>query len=251
MKPPAKLKSQIDSLPLGKPLYYHATASSTMDLAREYAKWGAPHGTLVIAEKQTKGRGRLGRVWASPKGGLYASFIVHPQRLLEEIPQLSLVAGLSVAEAVRDITGLHPLIRWPNDLLIHEQKVCGILVEAASGAVIIGVGLNVASDPKKLPPEATSLRACAAACTDINALTLAVCRHLSTWYSVWTTSGLAPIRESLRYWMGLFGRLVRIKAGASHFEGTVVDLDEKGRLVVRLDTGLHRALTVGEVTFLR
>lgn len=246
-----RLKTQLKDLPLGQSLHYFASVSSTMDAARELARNGAPHGTIVVAAKQLKGRGRMNRVWVSPKGGLYASFIVRPHRAIEEIPQLSLVAGLSVAEAIRDIAKLHPAIRWPNDLLLQDQKVCGILVEACHGAVIIGIGINVSTNPRELPPEAISLKACAAASTDIEALMVAVCRHLSAWYAVWSTSSFAPIREALRPWIGLFGRVVRVRAGTHQFEGTAVDLDEAGQLVIRLDFGLHRALAVGEVTFLR
>lgn len=242
---------RVKDLPLGKLLHDYGVVSSTMDVAREHLRHGAAHGTLIVAERQLKGRGRLGRGWASPKGGLYASFIVRPHRAVEEVPQLSLVAGLSVAEAIRDVAGLYPSIRWPNDLLLQEQKVCGILVEACSQAVIIGIGLNVKTNPRELPPQATSLKACAAASTSIDRLLVAICRHLSAWYGIWSTSGFPPIREALRPWMGLFGCFVHVRAGTNHFEGTAVDLDEAGRLVIRLDFGLHRALAVGEVTFLR
>ena len=141
-----------------------------MEIAHELAADGAPEGTLVWAARQEQGRGRLGRVWASPEGGLYCSLILRPMRAPAEIPQLSLVAGLSTAEAIHEVTQLHPAIRWPNDLLLGGKKVAGILAEGQSHslrpAVVIGIGINVSTDPRELPETATSLHAAGAACDD-------------------------------------------------------------------------------------
>ena len=106
---------------------------STMDVAHALAAEGAVEGTLVWTLRQTQGRGRQGRAWASPAGGAYFSIVVRPARPSAEIPQLSLVAGLALAEAVQEVTRLHPSIRWPNDLLINGKKVAGILSEGVRG----------------------------------------------------------------------------------------------------------------------
>lgn len=246
---------------------------STMEIAHRLAVDGAPEGTLVWAARQEQGRGRLGRVWSSPKGGAYFSLILHPARPPAEIPQLSLVAGLAAAEAIQQLTGLFPAIRWPNDVLLNGLKVAGILVEARGDAVIVGIGINVTTRTEDLPDTATSLSAARLAeprggvprggvpseaarpsrGMPVNPyrLTAELCRSFSKWYDVWTTQGFAPIREALRPWIGLFGHPVHISAGSNRFEGTASDLDEDGRLVVRLDSGVLRAFDMGEVTLLR
>jgi BirA family biotin operon repressor/biotin-[acetyl-CoA-carboxylase] ligase len=161
------------------------------------------------------------------------------------------VAGLAVAEALRQEAGVLPSVRWPNDVLLAGKKACGILVESKHDAVIIGIGLNVTTSPSDLPDIATSLSAQRATQTDPRVLTGALCRRFERWYDSWTSEGFGPIRDALRPLMGLFGQVVHITAGTSRFEGTAADLDEHGKLVVRLDAGVLRAFGVGEVALLR
>lgn len=224
--------------------------NSTMDVAHGLAQEGVAEGTLVWAQRQEQGRGRLGRVWESPEGGIYCSLIVRPQRPATETPQLSLLMGLSAAEAIRECAMVSPRVRWPNDLLIGAQKIAGILTEARDGAVVIGIGINVSTDPAALPPTATSLAAVGGKSLDLFHLTARLYRRFFRWYDVWTRQGFSPVREALQAHMALFGEVVHIRAGSEAFEGTATDLDEQGRLLVRLDSGLIRAFDVGEVTLL-
>jgi BirA family biotin operon repressor/biotin-[acetyl-CoA-carboxylase] ligase len=161
------------------------------------------------------------------------------------------VAGLATAETIHHLTRLFPAIRWPNDLLLNHRKVSGILVEAKSGAVIVGIGVNVTTRAEDLPETATSLAAAGGgtACEPAH-LTGVLCRRFQTWYDVWMSQGFLPIREALRSWIGLFGQPIHISAGASQFEGTARDLDESGRLLVRLDSGIMRSFDMGEITLL-
>ena len=236
-------------LPTRVPVYAFLEVESTMALAHELAKTNAPHGTLVLAARQTQGKGRLGRAWNSPKGGLYCSMLLRPTRPESEIPQLSLVAGLAVAEAIRELTGLFPSIRWPNDLLIGRLKVAGILVERKD-ALVVGIGVNITTRLKDLPKEATTLTAFGAEC-ELFRLAGVLYQRFFRWYDEWATHGFGPIREALRPWIGHFGQMVHISAGAEEFEGTASDLDESGRLLVRLDAGVVRPFEMGEVTLLR
>jgi len=245
-----KLAQTIGDCPLGKPVHAFASVSSTMDMAHALAAEGAPEGTLIWAARQEKGRGRLGRTWVSPEGGVYLSLILRPKRPTTEISQLSLVAGLSVAQAVQAVTSLMPSIRWPNDLLVNDRKLCGILVEAEQGSVLIGIGINVSTPIAALPPEATSILAAGLPC-DAYLLTGEICRRLQKWYAAWTSKGFAPVRVALRPWIGGFGGPVRITAGATEMEGIATDLDDSGRLLVRLDSGIVRSFGMGEVTLLR
>jgi len=234
----------------GAPIYAFRELGSTIDMASSLATQGATEGTLVFARRQSKGRGRLGRTWSSPEGGLYCSLILRPRRSSSEISQLSLVAGLAVVEAIQKLTGLAPSIRWPNDVLLKSQKVCGVLVEAKGEAVIVGIGVNVTTDPRLLPVTATSLAAAGRAC-DAHRLAGALYGHFRGWYDEWTARGFAPIRQALRPWITLFGQVVHVTAGSEELEGTATDLDESGRLLVRLDSGIVRAFDAGEITLLR
>ena len=243
----------------GGAIHAYPTCDSTMDRAHALAREGA----LVFALRQAQGRGRLGRRWESPEGGAYFSLLLKPSRPPTEIPQLSLVAGLAAAEAIHELTNLSPLIRWPNDLLLDDRKVAGILVEASttkdvssfelrvssSKYVVVGMGINVTTDPKELPDTATSLSACGASCGLLEPVA-AVCRHFDRWYDRWTAGGFASIREALRRWLNV-GQLVRLTTGDSQTEGQVTDVDESGRLLVRLDSGVVRAFEAGQVMFLQ
>ena len=237
---------------IGRPVHAFQRVASTMEIAHALAAEGVPEGALVWAARQDQGKGRLGRTWTSPDGGLYISIILRPTRAPAEIPQLSLVAGLAAAQAIQEHAKLFPSIRWPNDLLISGKKVGGILVEARDGVVVVGVGINVTTKLEDLPDTATSLAAAGdEGERDLCKLTGELCRRLSEWYAVWQKEGFAPIREALRPWMGHFGHPIHITAGASRFEGTASDLDESGRLLVRLDSGIVRAFEMGEVALLR
>lgn len=226
------------------------SVASTMDEAHALAAGGAGEGSLVVALRQSQGRGRQGRAWESPEGGVYLSVVFRPKRPVDEVPQLALVAGLALAEAVKTTTGLIGSIRWPNDLLLGEQKLAGVLVEARAGAAVVGVGVNIDTDPNELPDTGTSLAAAGHVCA-VPKLTATLYTRLLAWYDVWSAKGFPPVRQALRPWIGLFGQVVHISAGSDRFEGTAQDLDERGRLVVRLDAGTLRPFDMGEVTLLR
>ncbi len=136
-------------------------------------------------------------------------------------------------------------------MLLNVKKLAGILTEAKNGAVVIGIGINVATKPSDLPEPATSLAAAGGKSVDPLHLTARLYRRFLRWYDVWSAEGFAPVREALRPQMAMFGEVVHIIAGNNKFEGTASDLDEAGRLVVRLDSGLMRAFEMGEVTLLR
>ena len=243
------LETQLAAHLKTRPVYAFRAIGSTMETAHQLAAEGASEGTLVWAERQEQGRGRWGRTWESPPGGLYLSLITRPARPAAETPQLSLVTGLAITEAIQQMTTLFAAIRWPNDLLLGGKKVCGILLEARNGAAVIGIGLNVATNPRELPETATSLRAAGAAC-DAYQLPGALCARFEQWYDAWTHQGFAPVREALRPWMGL-GQLVQIATPLEQLQGQAMDVDESGRLVVRLDSGIQRRFEAGEVTRLR
>jgi len=245
-----QLAAHLEGAKFGQPVYAFQTIGSTMDVAHQLVTDGAPEGTLVWAGSQARGRGRLGRSWTSPEGGLYCSIIVRPSRAVSELPQLSLVAGLAASDAIEELTGLVPSVRWPNDLQVQGKKVAGILTERRNGAVVMGIGMNVRTALDRLPDASMSLAA-AGKPVDSKRLTGLLCRYLSRWYEAWHRHGFAPIREALRPRLALLGEVVHLQAGSEALDGTAQGLDEAGRLLIRLESGLMRAVDVGEVTHVR
>lgn len=245
------LSRYMNACSLKGPVYAFKQTTSTMEAAHRLVADGAEEGALVFASKQSKGRGRLGRIWESPQGGAYFSVILRPKHKASDIPQLSLVAGLALAEGVRQLCRIYPSIRWPNDLIFEDKKLAGILVEAKNSAVVVGVGINVGAKSAKLPESATSLSKIMKTAPHPHQATGAFWRRFSTWYAIWNAEGFAPIREALRPWISHFGQPIHVTVGKRRFEGTATDLDEQGRLVARLDSGFLRAFDMGEVTLLR
>ena len=248
---------------IGQPCYTFAEVPSTMDAAHQLAAEGAPEGACVLAETQTSGRGRSARQWVSPQGGIYLSVILRPTRSLTEWPQLALVAGLAVAQAVNETTKLSPSIRWPNDVLLNGKKLAGILTEAKSSGydprstihdprsyTVVGIGLNVSAGTG-LPDVATALDQHVTPAPDREALTSNLFNWLEQVYDQWNREGFSAVRPGLLRWTGLFGLMVHLTTGQGTFEGQAVDIDEAGRLLVRLDHGIVRAFDAGEVTLLQ
>lgn len=198
--------------------------SSTNAVVAERARAGEAAGLCVVAEEQTAGRGRLDRTWVSPaRAGLTCSVLLRP--VTDDLGWVPLLGGLAVAKALREQTDLDAVLKWPNDVLIGERKVAGLLAEAVDGAVVLGVGINVTTRPEELPDErATSLAQEGARTTDRDTLLRAVLRAMS-----FTVADRAAYREAC----STLGRAVRVHVpGGGVVEGTAEAVDEHGRLVV-------------------
>jgi BirA family biotin operon repressor/biotin-[acetyl-CoA-carboxylase] ligase len=232
---------------LGRPYHYLQEVTSTQDVLRHGRH---PHGAAAVAEHQSAGRGRSGRSWEdAPSRALLVSVLLRPPAGAA-LPQLSLVAGLAVAEAVEQETGLATLVRWPNDVMVAGRKVAGILLEAAGGTVVCGIGVNVNQDEHDLPPEprtpATSLRLAAGRAFDRGALLAAVLARLEAGYGRWLEGGLAGLAPDLERRSALRGRAVR----ADGRRGTAREVAPDGRLTVVLDGGETLLVESGEVELL-
>ena len=252
----AQIASAVESIRLGRPCYAFDEIGSTMDAAHRFAADGAPEGTVIWSERQTAGRGRSGRLWVSPRGGLYLSIILRPSRDYTELPQLALLGGLAAAQAIHALTNLPARVRWPNDVLLQDQKLVGVLTELTTdrgGAryAVVGVGINVTIPADELPPGATTLSRWVAVAPDRVVLAAAWLRALDHAYLCWSAEGFAPLRTGLVQWSGVFGKIVHITTPKDRFGGQAMDIDEQGRLLVRLDSGMMRAVDMGEVALLR
>ena len=233
--------------PAGWRVEYAPRVGSTNDLARAAALAGAPDRTVFVADFQTAGRGRQGRAWLAPPGfGLLFSTLFRPASG-DSVPlEYTMRAALALAEAAEAL-GLRPAIKWPNDLLLGDRKVAGILAESfASGqgrAVVVGCGVNVGAPPADLPPTATTLSAVAGRRLHRGRLLLAILRRLDGWLS-------SPPADVRRAWRArLWGRdqVVRALEGGEPLVGTIADVADDGTLLLRLVDGTLRRLVSGEL----
>jgi BirA family biotin operon repressor/biotin-[acetyl-CoA-carboxylase] ligase len=234
---------------------WRAVLDSTQNLARDLARRGAPEGTVVVAESQTAGRGRLGRQWHSPPGcNLYCSIVLRPPLAPAAVPALALVVGLAVADAVQEVTGGRATLKWPNDVLLAGRKVAGILTELDAEVervhhVIVGIGVNVNTDdfPPELAAKATSLRLAAGRPVARALFTAGLLAALEARYRRFLADGFAAMRSEWEACAALTGKEVRVTAPEGEVAGRVLGVDDDGAL--RL-AGPHGELRVvaGEVS---
>lgn len=258
------IESCLQTRSIGRPVNFAnelwESIDSTNTRARDLAAHGAPMGTLVIARKQTAGRGRLGRAWESPQdSGIYMSLILRSGDIpAHAIPLLTIAAGVAIAEAVEESTGVKIGLKWVNDLICDGHKVGGILAEASGGKspyVVLGMGINVRLEKENLPEElhskVTSLHLHSAQLPDPNAIVVSICSRIE---ALWNDLevGLAPL--VLERWKNrsvTIGERVRATLADKIIEGKAVDVTESGALKVQLDNGKTIELSAGEIQIRR
>ncbi|WXJ80831.1 Bifunctional ligase/repressor BirA [Moorella humiferrea] len=243
---------------LGRQLYYYDEVGSTNQVAKELADNGAPEGTVVVAEAQSGGRGRRGRLWLSPpQKGIWFSLIFRPRVAPTQASQLTLLAAVAVAAAVRKYTGLPPGIKWPNDILLGGRKVCGILTEIkaemdAVEYIVQGIGLNVNAEADDFTPDvrpyATSLFLELGRRVARLPLFQEMLYQLEKWYERWQEEGFEPVRSAWKEASVTLGREVAVNSWREVTTGVAVDIDVEGALKVRTAGGEVRRFTSGEVT---
>lgn len=252
MRPPVLRRDEIErglqTQRLGRPLHVHDRVKSTNDVARELAEAGAPEGTAVLAREQTGGRGRMGRRWASPPGGLWLSVVLRPQLSVAEWTRLGFAASVAAAAAVEEVAGVPVGLKWPNDLVVGGRKLGGVLVEAGGAYAIAGIGINTNVQVELLEPEiaaaATSLSAMGRN-VDLAALVRRVLLELEHHYGMLQRDGPAVMAKWRERSITL-GRAVRV-IGADVFDGIAETVDDDGALLVRTPSGVRRVFA-GEVS---
>jgi BirA family biotin operon repressor/biotin-[acetyl-CoA-carboxylase] ligase len=256
----AALTHHLQTRFLGKPLHFFATIDSTNTYAVRLAHEGASEGTVVIADSQSGGKGRLGRSWISPPGvNLYLSAILRPPVSAAVVPQLNLLAAVAVADTIAQVTSLTPAIKWPNDVLVGGKKVCGILAEMQTEAgmlrsVILGIGVNInaplSAFPEELRDKALSLFLAAGQRVDRAAFTATLLTHLEKLYVPWLEEGfpvLRPLWE--RHAAGMIGKQITVAVPEGVVAGTVLGLDTDGALLLREgEKETPRRVLAGDVT---
>jgi BirA family biotin operon repressor/biotin-[acetyl-CoA-carboxylase] ligase len=241
-------------LPAGYRLVFHDSIGSTNDEAKRLARDGAAEGTLVWALEQTAGRGRRGRAWVSPRGNLYASAIMRPNRPGNRAAQLGFVAALAIGDG---LASLFPRLanlsyKWPNDVLVSGRKIAGILLEAETSTfeevdfVVVGVGINLVTSPPSMEFPATSIME-----EDLGEVAPAVmleafAQHLQFWERRWRECGFGPVRSAWRAAAAPCGEPIRVRLGVTSLYGRFLGIDEEGALILEAE-GRRRYISAGEV----
>jgi BirA family biotin operon repressor/biotin-[acetyl-CoA-carboxylase] ligase len=253
-----EIQWELKTKTIGVRIHSYESVGSTNDIAYDLATHGAREGTVVIANEQTKGKGRLGRKWVSPsEGGIYISCILRPDILPSGIPEITLVAAVGTVRALREVTGLDVLIKWPNDMLISGKKAGGILTELKAEMdkidfVILGIGINVNTPVKALPQGGTSLKEeCKKDISRIDVVK-ALLQALEGEYARFKKDGFSSVRREFKEYSCTLGKYVSITtSGKRKFHGQALDIDDHGALVIRLDNGLQETFVSGDVTLVR
>jgi len=233
---------------------------STNTEANRLAREDAPEGTLIVANAQTRGRGRLGRSWVSPPGsGLYLSIILRPSCSPDWFPRLTLTAGVAVASAIQE-TGMRPQLKWPNDILIADRKVGGILTEAVFDKkrinfVILGIGINVNTERDELPISvrslATSLRLSLGKPLSRTHLLQSLLHQLEQWYEFFRAGAFETILETWCEFDTTLGRVVEVFLPERRIVGVAETLESDGTLLVRDKRGCLHRIVAGDVVHCR
>jgi BirA family biotin operon repressor/biotin-[acetyl-CoA-carboxylase] ligase len=256
---PLELRPLLNTHDIGRELHWHEELGSTNDRAKELADEGAEHGEVVVAEAQTAGRGRRGRVWVSPpRRNLYFSVVLRPDLPPARASELTIVASVALCDALRQ-AGVEAGIKWPNDLLASGRKIAGILTELAAEPervhwVVLGAGVNVNARredfPAELREEATSVLLERGQPAPRALLAAACLTALEDWLDRHAEEGFGPVRAAWRERTVTLGREVAVTADGREIAGTAEDIDETGALLVRVPSGIERILA-GDVTLLR
>jgi BirA family biotin operon repressor/biotin-[acetyl-CoA-carboxylase] ligase len=255
-----KIKDKLQTKLFGKTIHHFSKVTSTNDLAKDMASLGAKEGTVVIAETQTRGKGRLSREWASPRGGIWLSTILRPKLDAEDAPKLTLMASLAVAQTINQLFKLKAEVKWPNDVLINGKKVCGILTEANTRGrvvnfVIIGIGVNanieLGSLPKEVRKTATSLRHKLKREINRERFLSILLEKMEHYYFMLTKGKFSQILKEWKNLCGFLGSYIEVTGLKEKIEGMAMDVDENGALIVRLQNGTLKKILSGDVTLVR
>ncbi|NLI16609.1 MAG: biotin--[acetyl-CoA-carboxylase] ligase [candidate division Zixibacteria bacterium] len=254
---PVEISAGLNCQRFGCRVFSYNSVGSTNHTAHDFAKAGMPEGTIVIADSQTKGRGRLGRSWYSQSGkGLYFSLILRPKLMPSQTPGISLIAGLAVIRAIYSITGLQMSMKWPNDILSRDKKLAGILVELEAELdrvdyVIVGIGVNINHTKKDFPRHinriATSLKIETGKSFTRAALLQQTLVHFEKIYDNFCNHGLKYLAKELLECSAVYKKKVSLSLGKREISGTVVGFDDNGGLLIKSKNKLQ-AYSAGEIT---
>jgi BirA family biotin operon repressor/biotin-[acetyl-CoA-carboxylase] ligase len=256
---PSEVKPLLRTKWMGKTIHYFQTLDSTNSKAYQLALNGAEEGEVVVSESQEKGRGRLGRQWFSPPYlNLYLSVILRPKISPHQASLNTLMAAVATADAIKKFSGLRPLIKWPNDILLRDRKVAGLLNEIHSETdrihfVILGIGVNLNMDEKMFSKEirtvATSLKIEMGQTVSRKAFLQFFLQELERWYSIFLEKGSAIILKAWRDRAHIKGRQVKVTSFGKTVAGIAIDVDSDGALILETEDGKRKRVVAGDIEY--
>ena len=252
---PYELNSILKTKIFGKKIEHHMTIGSTNERARELAEEGWPDGSFVVSEAQETGKGRLGRAWSSPPGGIWFSLILVPDMRPSEAPTLTLAGGTAVANALAE-NGFDARLKWPNDVLIGDKKVCGILTEMSGEMeridyIVMGIGINANCKVEDLPKEyrakATTLQEARGSPVDRKKIFIDILGAFEELYGLSTEDMIIRWKER----SSTLGKKVKVHTQKGDIVGVAKDLDPTGALIIELPSGEQQTIYSGDCEHLR
>jgi BirA family biotin operon repressor/biotin-[acetyl-CoA-carboxylase] ligase len=256
---PSEVSPLLETKWMGKTIHHFHTIDSTNSKAYQLALNGAKEGEVVIAESQHKGRGRIGRHWFSPPYlNLYLSAILRPDIPPYQASLITLLAAVAAAEAIEKFSGLPPLIKWPNDILLRDRKVAGLLNEIHSEMdrihfVILGIGVNLNMDEKMFPEEirtvATSLKREMGQTISRKTFLKILLQELERWYMIFSGEGGASILKAWKEKAQIKGRTVKVASFNEILMGVAIDVDSEGALILETREGERRRIIAGDIEY--
>lgn len=256
---PEVLSSVLKTSLIGIKIIHHHVTDSTNTRALQCALDGCQEGTIIIADTQSRGRGRQDRVWHSPHGtGVYMSAVLYPKVSLKDLPRITLVAAAAVAEALKSSARVNVEIKWPNDLLLNNRKICGILTELCSlgnekNAVIVGIGINVNTPADMFPADIADIASSIFIETrekfSRHEIIKSVIEYFDRYYGIFMQGGFDRILGVWKDYSRIIGRKINVRQSGTAVTGTVIDVDMNGALLVRDNNGVIETIYSGEVTY--
>ena len=254
-----EIKTKIHGI-IGREIHFFETASSTNTIALEFAE-KALEGTVFLADCQDKGRGRLGRIWISPSGvNIYMSIILRPQIRPKDSSLITLMSAVACATALRNVTGVKVTTKWPNDLMIDNKKVGGILTELKTKqqkitSAIVGIGINVNVDvrefPKDMKQKATSLKNESGISYAREPIVAEILNEMDRWYKTMKTLEKEVIIQAWKNLTSTLGRKVVVITPQETLTGTAETIDNDGMLILRLPSGKSKRINSGDLKILQ
>lgn len=253
----AEIESLMKARWAGAKVVCFEETDSTNNRAKEAGEKGGEHGTLFVAKRQTAGKGRRGRGWESPAGtSIYMTILLYPDILPIKAPQLTLLMAIAVVEGIRKVTGLNCQIKWPNDIVLHGRKVCGILTEMSAeidyiNYVVIGVGINVNQEtfPQEIQDRAISLKMELGGIIRRSEIIAAVMESFEAYYDIFLkTEDLSGVKDLYNSLLVNKDQEVKVLEPGNEYEAHALGISDTGELLVRTSDGEEKAVYAGEVS---
>jgi BirA family biotin operon repressor/biotin-[acetyl-CoA-carboxylase] ligase len=251
------IQSQLKAEYIGRKIVNYDRVDSTNDIAKQLLGKSDEEGTVILADSQTQGKGRRGRTWHSEENvGIYLSTFLNPSLPQKQIAQITLVAGVALVQAINEFSQARAYLKWPNDVLLNEKKVAGILTENcrnnSHSGIVLGIGINVnhAHFPIPLQHIATSMAMANGDIFEKLPLITFLLNHLDQEYRSFLKEGISPTVDQWNLNSGMFGKHISLTQGTQTFSGTALKLNEVGKLVILMDNGEEVSFDSGEVTLM-